>query len=289
MRARDCALKYRGLVQQPVVPLKGDSGSRRARGALQHWWQQPHAVRGEASAWVQWIRGTSAAGCPARRTLRTSPTGEPRAAARARCRGRARGPLRVAASTALAPRRVALPGPAHAAAVSRAQLAPLWQLLVLGDGSLTRALALLTGSATTVADARRGAAAGRLRGGAMAAPPEVAGTSRRRGCAGACGLGNERGERLAYAVSWWSAADYRAADALPASPHWYEPQHSAPRECAPRAGGRVAVSRAAATATGQKARAVARAPRGTPSCACRGDDDVAHGAFDDDVWGGTTA
>lgn len=79
-------------------------------------------------------------------------------------------------------------------------LSPLWQMLLLGDGSPTRQLALLTGSPTRVrlidvvaADQDAPVAASRVLG------PRI----RRR-----IFLENERGERLMHAVSWWNEAAY---------------------------------------------------------------------------------
>lgn len=99
-----------------------------------------------------------------------------------------------------------------ARAVPRSLLGPLWQVIVLGDGSLTRALGLLTGSPTIVRvldEVRPYDAA--------SAPPEARALAppllRRR-----VWLGNERGERLAYAVSWWNADEYARLMPCPALP-----------------------------------------------------------------------
>ena len=88
-------------------------------------------------------------------------------------------------------------------AVPRSSLSALWQVLLLGDGSLTRTFGLLTGSPTvvTVLDTSTVTVT------PVDAPPEVndlvAPIMRR-----CVWLQNERGERLAYAVSWWGESDY---------------------------------------------------------------------------------
>ena len=116
----------------------------------------------------------------------------------------------------------ALPPLGDAGLIPAVRLSPLWQTVVLGDGSLTRTLQLLTGRPTCVSvidvvdvgDAD------------VVAPPETAQLRgplcRRRvwlRSGDAAGSTNGGGVILAYAVSWWNADDYRSimaeAAALP--------------------------------------------------------------------------
>ena len=81
------------------------------------------------------------------------------------------------------------------------QLAPAWQMLLLGDGSPTRHLRLLTGEAIAV-DVIDMCAIGAQNDGApdivrAVQPPRI----RRQ-----VWLRTASGQRLAYAVSWWEAA-----------------------------------------------------------------------------------
>ncbi len=85
--------------------------------------------------------------------------------------------------------------------LSHAQLAPAWQMLILGDGSPTRHLQLLTGEKTEV-DVIDMSAIGTDSGGA---PPQIQAVPppwlRRQ-----VWLRTHSGQRLAYAVSWWDAS-----------------------------------------------------------------------------------
>lgn len=81
------------------------------------------------------------------------------------------------------------------------QLAPAWQILLLGDGSPTRHLQLLTGEPTEV-DVIDMAPIGFHRDQAPALIEAVPGPRLRR----QVWLRTASGQRLAYAVSWWEAS-----------------------------------------------------------------------------------
>ena len=85
--------------------------------------------------------------------------------------------------------------------ISSTLLAPPWQILILGDGSPTRHLSLLTGEATEVDVIDMS-----LIGGEMDHAPElievVPGPRLRR----QVWLRTASGQRLAYATSWWEAS-----------------------------------------------------------------------------------
>lgn len=81
------------------------------------------------------------------------------------------------------------------------QLAPAWQLLLLGDGSPTRHLQLLTGEPTEV-DVIDMSAIGMDSDGAPAQIEAVPGPRLRR----QVWLRTASGQRLAYATSWWEAS-----------------------------------------------------------------------------------
>lgn len=88
-------------------------------------------------------------------------------------------------------------------------LAPLWQLLLVGDGSPTRLLAILTGCQTTIdlIDAQDIARGDNCTEESIPRPSEVAalqGPIIRRRIVMRAG----DGPPLMYAVSWWNAADY---------------------------------------------------------------------------------
>lgn len=93
------------------------------------------------------------------------------------------------------------------------QLAPAWQILLLGDGSPTRHLQLLTGEATEVDVIDMSAIGMDLDN----APPQlevVPGPRLRR----QVWLRTASGQRLAYATSWWEAShvdDYLQNRSLP--------------------------------------------------------------------------
>jgi chorismate lyase len=103
-------------------------------------------------------------------------------------------------------------------AIPHAALAPLWQLLLAGDGSPTRLLSILTGRVTSVdvldvveLDA---AAAGAADGGVPAEVAALAPPLVRRRVVMRAG----DGPPLMYAVSWWNAADYAARMPDPSLP-----------------------------------------------------------------------
>ncbi len=81
------------------------------------------------------------------------------------------------------------------------QLAPAWQMLMLGDGSPTRHLQLLTGEPTAV-DVLDMSLVGPEPDGAPEIVKVVPGPRLRR----QVWLRTESGQRLAYAVSWWEAS-----------------------------------------------------------------------------------
>lgn len=81
------------------------------------------------------------------------------------------------------------------------QLAPPWQILLLGDGSPTRHLQLLTGSPTEV-DVIDMSPIGNDADNAPALIQAVPGPRVRR----QVWLRNASGQRLAYATSWWEAS-----------------------------------------------------------------------------------
>lgn len=80
-------------------------------------------------------------------------------------------------------------------------LAPAWQILILGDGSPTRHLQLLTGEPTEV-DVIDMSLVGQDRDQAPAAIDAIPGPRLRR----QVWLRTASGQRLAYATSWWEAA-----------------------------------------------------------------------------------
>lgn len=81
------------------------------------------------------------------------------------------------------------------------QLAPAWQILLLGDGSPTRHLQLLTGEPTEV-DVIDMSAIGMDTDGAPVQLQAVPGPRIRR----QVWLKTASGQRLAYATSWWEAS-----------------------------------------------------------------------------------
>jgi len=81
------------------------------------------------------------------------------------------------------------------------QLAPAWQILLLGDGSPTRHLQLLTGEPTEV-DVIDMSPVGTHPDGAPDLIQAVPGPRIRR----QVWLRNASGQRLAYATSWWEAS-----------------------------------------------------------------------------------
>ena len=81
------------------------------------------------------------------------------------------------------------------------QLAPAWQILLLGDGSPTRHLQLLTREPTEV-DVIDMAPVGHHQDGAPESLAVVPGPRLRR----QVWLRTASGQRLAYAVSWWEAS-----------------------------------------------------------------------------------
>ena len=83
-------------------------------------------------------------------------------------------------------------------------LSPVWQMLLLGDGSPTRQLALLTSSPTHV-DLLDAISLGDDLCSAPKAVSLVAAPRVRRRVV----LENARGERLMHAVSWWNSDAYR--------------------------------------------------------------------------------
>ncbi len=93
------------------------------------------------------------------------------------------------------------------------QLAPTWQILLLGDGSPTRHLQLLTGEPTEV-DVIDMSLIGNSPDGAPDLIEMVPGPRLRR----QVWLRTASGQRLAYATSWWEAShvdDYLQNRALP--------------------------------------------------------------------------
>jgi chorismate lyase len=93
------------------------------------------------------------------------------------------------------------------------QLAPTWQMLLLGDGSPTHYLQLLTGEKTEV-DVIDMSLIGREDDGA---PTEIEAISEPR-LRRQVWLRTASGQRLAYAASWWNAAnvdDYLQNRSLP--------------------------------------------------------------------------
>ncbi|WP_036477183.1 chorismate lyase [Myxosarcina sp. GI1] len=93
------------------------------------------------------------------------------------------------------------------------QLAPTWQILLLGDGSPTRHLQLLTGEKTEV-DVIDMSIVGNNRDGA---PSEVEAIGKPR-LRRQVWLRTASGQRLAYAASWWDAErvdDYLQNRSLP--------------------------------------------------------------------------
>jgi chorismate lyase len=85
------------------------------------------------------------------------------------------------------------------------QLTPAWQILLLGDGSPTRHLQLLTGEPTAV-DVLEMTPVGHSEDGAPRAIAQVPGPRLRR----QVWLRTATGQRLAYAVSWWNEAQVDA-------------------------------------------------------------------------------
>ncbi|TAF50046.1 MAG: DUF98 domain-containing protein, partial [Oscillatoriales cyanobacterium] len=85
------------------------------------------------------------------------------------------------------------------------QLAPAWQMLLLGDGSPTRHLKLLTGEPTEV-DVIDMSLVGSDRDRAPGLIAMVPGPRLRR----QVWLRTASGQRLAYAASWWEASDIDA-------------------------------------------------------------------------------
>jgi chorismate lyase len=81
------------------------------------------------------------------------------------------------------------------------QLAPAWQLLLLGDGSPTRHLQLLTGETTEV-DVIDMSVVGLEQDGAPSVLQQVRGPRLRR----QVWLRTASGQRLGYAASWWEAS-----------------------------------------------------------------------------------
>ncbi|MGB3491808.1 MAG: chorismate lyase [Elainellaceae cyanobacterium] len=81
------------------------------------------------------------------------------------------------------------------------QLSPTWQVLLLGDGSPTRHLQLLTGEATEV-DIIDMSHIGNHKDDAPALIQKVPGPRLRR----QVWLKTSSGQRLAYATSWWEAS-----------------------------------------------------------------------------------
>ena len=81
------------------------------------------------------------------------------------------------------------------------QLAPPWQILLLGDGSPTRHLKLLTGESTEV-DVIDMSIIGRESDGAPSQIQSINGPRLRR----QVWLRTASGQRLAYAASWWEAS-----------------------------------------------------------------------------------
>lgn len=97
--------------------------------------------------------------------------------------------------------------------LSHQRLAPAWQMLLLGDGSPTRHLQLLTGEATEV-DVIDMSLIGMELDSAPALIEVVPGPRLRR----QVWLRTASGQRLAYAVSWWEAShvdEYLQNRALP--------------------------------------------------------------------------
>lgn len=82
------------------------------------------------------------------------------------------------------------------------QLAPTWQMLLLGDGSPTHLLQLLTGERTEV-DVIDMSLIGKKDDGA---PDEIEAISEPR-LRRQVWLRTESGQRLAYAASWWNASN----------------------------------------------------------------------------------
>lgn len=87
------------------------------------------------------------------------------------------------------------------AGLAHSELAPTWQLLLLGDGSPTRHLQLLTGERTEV-DVIDMSLIGMDDDGAPALIQRVPGPRMRR----QVWLRTRSGQRLAYAASWWEAS-----------------------------------------------------------------------------------
>lgn len=93
------------------------------------------------------------------------------------------------------------------------QLAPTWQMLLLGDGSPTHLLQLLTGERTEV-DVIDMSLTGEQDDGAPAEIKAIAEPRLRR----QVWLRTSSGQRLAYAASWWNASnvdDYLQNRSLP--------------------------------------------------------------------------
>jgi len=93
------------------------------------------------------------------------------------------------------------------------QLAPAWQILLLGDGSPTRHLQLLTGEQTAV-DVMDMSPIGTASDGAPKQLHVVPGPRVRR----QVWLRTRSGQRLAYAASWWEAShvdDYLQNKSIP--------------------------------------------------------------------------
>lgn len=82
------------------------------------------------------------------------------------------------------------------------QLSPTWQMLLLGDGSPTHLLQLLTGEKTEV-DVIDMSLIGKHDDGAPSEIKAIAGPRLRR----QVWLRTESGQRLAYAASWWNASN----------------------------------------------------------------------------------
>ncbi len=99
--------------------------------------------------------------------------------------------------------------------LSHDHLPPGWQMLLLGDGSPTRHLQLLTGEPTAV-DVLEMTPIGHRADGAPGAIAQVPGPRLRR----QVWLRTPSGQRLAYAVSWWNEAQVDASLRDKSMPIW---------------------------------------------------------------------